>query len=135
LKGSFSPSIPLDTEVDSAPPGVQPEYTDVLGEFGISSIFRGTAVTKERGVAAAAGWIGDKLVVFPVRDKLRVISWLTRWETERDAVEFETLYREYLGIVSQRDVGAGAGELSRTRSVTITRHGSSVSVVVKTVAS
>lgn len=135
LKGSFSPSIPLDTGVDSAPPGVQPEYADVLGEFGISSIFRGAAATKERGVAAAAGWIGDKLVVFPVRDKLRVISWLTRWETERDAVEFEALYREYVDAVSQRDVGAGAGDLSRTRSVTIARRGSSVSVVVKTVTS
>jgi hypothetical protein len=131
LKGLFSPSIPLDTEVDAAPPGVQPEYADVLGEFGISSIFRGAAATKERGVAAAAGWVGDKLVVFPVRDQLRVISWLTRWETERDAIEFETLYREYLAAVSQRDGGAGSGELSPTKSVAINRHGSSVSVVVK----
>jgi len=131
LSGSFSPKIPLDSEVDAVQADIKPDYTDVLGEFGISSIFRGAVVTKDRGAAAAAGWLGDKLVLFPERNGVRIASWLTRWESETDAEQFAGLYREYLSAVYSKPLGQGRSVLTTNRSVAVTQRGSAVSVVVE----
>jgi hypothetical protein len=113
---------------------VAAEYTDVLGEFGISSIFRGSAATKDRGPGAAAGWIGDKLGIFPGKDGQRVVSWLTRWETEKDASEFVSLYREYLTGVYGVPIGVSETVLSKGRKITVSQKGADVSLVLQEVA-
>lgn len=130
LAGSFSPQIPADSDLEGAPLGVAPEYSDVLGEFGISSIFRGTPSTKDRGTRAAAGWVGDKLALFPAQNGVRIISWLTRWEDPREALEFASLYREYLGAVYKKEVGLGEVALSPSRKIKLTTRGRDVSLVV-----
>ncbi|MFN4897155.1 MAG: hypothetical protein ACK5GN_10760 [Pseudomonadota bacterium] len=134
LSGPFTAKIPSDSELEGAPSGVAAEYTDVLGEFGISSIFRGSAATKDRGPGAAAGWIGDKLGIFPGKDGQRVVSWLTRWETEKDASEFVSLYREYLTGVYGVPIGVSETVLSKGRKITVSQKGADVSLVLQEVA-
>lgn len=130
LTASFSAQIPLDAELEAAPSGVKPVYTDVLGEFGVSTLFRGVAATKDRGTAAAAGWVGDKLGVFPPSGGTQIVSWLTRWEGEGDAREFATLYREYLERLHGISMGQGETALSKVRRARLTQRGRDVSVVV-----
>lgn len=131
LKHSFSPQIPANSELRGGLEGVAPEHTDVLGEFGISLLFRSALTTRDRGVSAAVGWVGDKLGVFPVHDGVRIVSWLTRWESEEDAAEFASLYRQFLeGVYSVR-TRIGAVALSATRSATVTQTGREVSIVVR----
>jgi len=131
LKRSFSPQIPANSELRGGPEGVTPEYTDVLGEFGISVVFRGALATRDRGVSAAVGWVGDKLGIFPVRDGIRTISWLTRWESEEDATEFATLYREYLEAVYSIRMGVGMVALNDMRSAATTQSGREVAILVQ----
>ena len=71
-------------------------YSDVLGEFGVSSIFAGRPSQKLTGVKAAVGWIGDRAVVVERSDGSIAIAWRTRWETSQDAAEFCSSYRDYL---------------------------------------
>jgi hypothetical protein len=130
IAGSFSPQIPAESDLEGAPVGVAPEYSDVLGEFGISSIFRGAVATKDRGALAAAGWVGDKLALFPAQNGVRTISWLTRWEDEREAHEFSSLYREYLRGVYGREVGLGEVALTASRKIKLTERGREVSLNV-----
>ena len=63
-------------------------YSDVLGEFAISSIFAGDGLQKLEGAKAADGWMGDRAVIVERSDKRHIIGWLSRWETERDAQQF-----------------------------------------------
>lgn len=130
VAASFSAQIPRDSELEGALQGVDPVYTDVLGEFGVSSLFRGVVATKDRGPSAAVGWVGDKLGVFPTSGGARVVSWLTRWESEADAREFMTLYREYLGGVYGISMSHGETTLSQSRSARLTQRGSDVSLVI-----
>jgi hypothetical protein len=125
LSGSFVPKIPDDSELTSSASGASLEYTDVLGEFGISSLFRGAAITKDRGALAAKGWVGDKLGVFKSAGGLRSIVWLTRWESEEDAKEFANLYREYAKVInlsSDKDAdGVGAVSVTQVGSEVLVR--------------
>jgi hypothetical protein len=127
---SFTPQIPQDSELEATPEGVAPVYTDVLGEFGVSTLFRGVTATKDRGPSAAAGWVGDKLGVFPTNGGVRVISWLTRWESEDDAREFKTLYSEYLGSLHRISIDESEVTLSQSRSARLTQRGRDVSLVI-----
>lgn len=131
LTGTFVAQIPSVEELEGVSAGRTVEYADVLGEFGISSLFRGLAATKEKGVAAAVGWVGDRLAVFPERNGERIISWLTRWESESDANEFATLYQQYRrGLAEQPMLGEqNARRIQRSVSVAIRQK--SVSVVIK----
>jgi len=110
LSGSFVPAIPEDAELKNGIGGESLDYTDVLGEFGISSLFTGSAATRDRAALAAQGWVGDKLGVFTAADKTKRIKWITRWESERDAQEFLELYREFsIATGRAEDRGAEVG--------------------------
>jgi hypothetical protein len=135
VAASFSAHIPLDAELEAAPEGVNPVYTDVLGEFGVSTLFRGVTATKDRGPSAAAGWVGDKLGVFPASGGTQIVSWLTRWESEGDAREFATLYREYLESLYSISMGQGETTLSKSRRARLTQRGRDVSLVVSKASS
>lgn len=68
-------------------------YTDVIGEFGVSSLFAGTSKLKLDGVTAAVGWFGDRGVLLESEGSGIITRWLTRWETSHDAAEFCQAYR------------------------------------------
>jgi hypothetical protein len=71
-------------------------YTDTIGEFGISAILGAGLKQKSEAVAAATGWLGDRVAVFKVSETERVVSWKTRWESERDAEEFAQAYSRFI---------------------------------------
>jgi hypothetical protein len=66
---------------------------NVLGEFGLRCLFQ-EHVGPWRGQVAAAGWRGDR---FQVYEKGKTgptgIVWITEWEGEIDAEEFEEAYQ------------------------------------------
>jgi hypothetical protein len=70
-------------------------YRDTLGEFSISALFVGEQSLKSRAAQIAAGWEDDIVRVNGARGAEEVI-WETRWQTDQDAGEFESAYRQLL---------------------------------------
>ncbi|MCB0311508.1 MAG: hypothetical protein KDD42_09745, partial [Bdellovibrionales bacterium] len=66
-------------------------YSDVLGEFSISSLL-GTHIDKTRAAVSAAGWGGDKVVILSNENNQRKVVWKTAWDTKDDAREFFDSY-------------------------------------------
>lgn len=96
LKGSadFSvlanPSAPSRVSLSSA----APVFSDSFGEFLIAS-FLGTWLSPLKASNAAAGWAGDRVVLYEVERSSRgILVWDLRWDTEADAIEFAQLLKE-----------------------------------------
>jgi hypothetical protein len=122
LAASFTPSIPEPSELPSYSQENKPEYLDTLGEFAISGILSAVPSSKPNAALAAKGWVGDRLAVFPSREGVRGVSWVTRWESERDAQEFLDTYTAFLESRYSTKVARGTIKLSESKSVTISRH-------------
>lgn len=70
---------------------------NTLGELGFRIIFN--AFDIETAHAAAAGWHGDQYAVFKRRqENTFALVLFTTWDTEQDATEFTTAYRDVLAI-------------------------------------
>ena len=69
-------------EVDSSPVG-QATVSIILEHFGVSGLDVEDAAT---------GWTGDRAVVARGPDDAFALAWRLAWETEDDAVEFESAY-------------------------------------------
>lgn len=59
---------------------------DVFGEFGIMLLLE-PSLGKPVARRAAAGWNGDRILLNAAGDE-RGFTWLTRWDSEKDASEF-----------------------------------------------
>ena len=92
FEGSVPVSIPSDAELTDE----RVLYSDVIGEFGISSLFAGSSKLKLDGVTAAVGWIGDRAVLIQSEGGKPITRWLLRWETSHDAAEFCQAYKHLL---------------------------------------
>jgi hypothetical protein len=57
-----------------------------LGELGIRSLLR-PVVERTGAAAAAAGWGGDRFVLYERRHR-RILVWITEWDSEADAAQF-----------------------------------------------
>ncbi len=128
LAGTFTPRSPLPSELPGATSAYQPEYSDVIGEFGIASLFTGSPATKPNAAASARGWIGDRVGLFPLKDSKREVSWLTRWESDAEAAEF---FKAYSAFVEERyatKLTKGIKDLSSTKSIQIAQHNNSVTI-------
>jgi hypothetical protein len=121
VAASFTPSIPEPAELPGYSQENQPEYLDTLGEFAISGILSAVPSSKPSAALAAKGWVGDRLAIFPSREGTCGISWITRWESERDAQEFLDTYTAFLESRYTTKVSSGLTKLSENKSVTITR--------------
>ncbi len=75
--------IPDDREVLAA--GFKRIEEDTLGELELS-VYLGQGRPSDTNDVAAAGWAGDRLVVYTRDDDIAVIWWTT-WDTESDAEE------------------------------------------------
>lgn len=84
-----------DGEISTESSGGVVVYSDTLGEFSMSALLAGSAAKREMAAAAAAGWAGDRAVIIREGAAERVL-WVTRWDSERDAQEFYSAYREFL---------------------------------------
>lgn len=86
------------------PAGTKPVYQDVAGEFVTSLVLGGLVSDKLKAAQGAAGWAGDRIAVFQKDDgSQRVLVWDTRWDSAKDAEEFEAIFRLRL---KPEDVGA-----------------------------
>ena len=126
LAGTFKRNIPSNDEVLSLNGITSVEYSDILGEFVISSIFANEPARRSQGVEAARGWMGDRVVVGPHVNGYRTIVWLTRWEDEKDAREFREAYAGYLSARYNKNVEAGRTQLSDAKAVTMRGDGADI---------
>jgi hypothetical protein len=60
-----------------------------LGELTIRTLLRGALKKDERAAQAAAGWGGDRFAVYQ-KGNDRLLAWVTEWDTEADAREFQS---------------------------------------------
>lgn len=67
-------------------------WANTLGEFSLSLVLRGLDVPKGKAAKAAAGWDGDRFAGYETEDGRVVVVWLTLWDSEREAAEFEQVY-------------------------------------------
>ncbi len=111
---------------------------DTVGEASIYAMFAVNGVTTGPGSLyeyvsdPATGWGGDTLV--PYRDGERYgYVWKTSWETEADAREFSSAYRDLLTARDARTVGDGLYVLPETDpfgdAFSLRRHGTDVTIV------
>jgi len=74
-------------------------YSNTMGELGLSVLFR------DLGEATPAevweGWDGDRYLVADCGER-REFAWITSWDSERDAAEFEAAYRAIAAAVAER---------------------------------
>lgn len=129
LKPNLPSSIPSIEELDPAGSTETGIYTDVIGEFGISAILAAGQKKKDEAVAAATGWLGDRVGVFPISSSERVVSWKTRWESERDAQEFQEAYGRFLEARYSTKSSPDGTYVTLRRNIRISRTGAEVSVV------
>jgi hypothetical protein len=126
LAASFIPRNPTPEEIPGATSEYLPEYTDVIGEFAISSLFNSSPATKSRAASAAQGWVGDSVGVFPLRDNRRLISWLTRWESQAEAKEFFDGYSTLIETRYSKKISPGMNALNAITSMRIEQAGDAV---------
>jgi hypothetical protein len=123
LSGHLQLEIPTEADLKlEEPQRDQPdaiEYSDVIGEFGIASLFSNSAVAADARARASVGWKGDRLAVYAERDGRRIVRWLTRWESERDAEEFRQAYSSFVEDRYKTRIGSGEVTLSNAKSIEV----------------
>jgi hypothetical protein len=80
-----------DTEVR----GEKPLSDNVLGEFG-TRVTLANSVDLRRAEAAAAGWRGDRYLIF---DRGNAFVWKSVWSDEKEAGEFKTALLEWIDFL------------------------------------
>jgi len=76
--------------------GAEELYANTFGEFNVSVLLRALGVSKGEAAQAAAGWDGDSFYGYQTADGRVVVVWLTTWDSEAEAEEFERTYRPVL---------------------------------------
>jgi hypothetical protein len=70
-----------------------------MGEFGISLWLRD--IQPEIDTSTAEGWDGDRWIALEC-DGRKEIAWLTSWDTQEDAIEFEAAIETIAEALQQR---------------------------------
>jgi hypothetical protein len=90
-----------------------------FGELGLRIWARERAISEPRAAGAAAGWDGDRAVLFDCPDGRR-LAWLVQFDAEVDAAEFESVAQPAAreGLVVERRgrrvlLSRGMGDASR----------------------
>ncbi len=94
------PEYPLRVKLGALTPYLNDGWEIVedttAGEF-IIRILGERFFGRERALAVAGGWDGDRLVALVhARDRAIATAWLTAWDSQQDASEFFTAYGEIL---------------------------------------
>ncbi len=94
--------------------GYDEKVSNVMGEKGMELFLRTHGVSLERSVTAAAGWGGDRMVVYTPKGHRgtalagTVGVWLSTWDEHRDASEFfQALEHALPKLSGARRTGAG----------------------------
>ncbi|MBX7144584.1 MAG: hypothetical protein K1X79_09055 [Oligoflexia bacterium] len=100
------------------PKDAKPIYQDVAGEFVTTLVLGSLVSDKFKAAQAAAGWAGDRIAVFEKENGAqRVLVWDTRWDTLKDAEEFESVFRLRLQLKSADSLAALQRDGQRVRFV------------------
>jgi hypothetical protein len=67
-------------------------YKNTLGEFNVSILLRELGVARGAAAKGAAGWDGDTFAGYESKDGRTVLIWLSTWDSEKEAAEFQGLY-------------------------------------------
>ncbi len=76
--------------------GAEELYENTLGEFNVTLLLRARGAPKAAAAKAAAGWDGDRFKAYGTKDGRTVVVWLSTWDSEQEAAEFEAAYRKVL---------------------------------------
>jgi hypothetical protein len=97
-----------------APPGWTLVYADDLGELEIRVLLREFLPDREAADRAAAGWDGDafRLLDAPSGE---VFVWVSVWDSDRDALEFERAVASALAARYGDDPAAAGRQLRIVR--------------------
>jgi len=68
--------------------GYKLSYRTVFGELGVALVLE-THFPQENLTSVSEGWGGDTLRVFEKEGSPPLVVWLTEWDTEEDAIEFQ----------------------------------------------
>ncbi len=79
---------PAPLEELLAAQGYKPVYRTVLGELGVALVLE-THFPREDLASVSEGWGGDQFLVFDKEGAAPLVLWLTEWDGEEDAVEFQ----------------------------------------------
>ena len=80
-------------DLSAALPGWTKAAEAQLGELTIRTLLRDRLKKDERAVQAAAGWGGDRFAVYE-KAGARLLAWVTEWDTEADAREFQSAVKD-----------------------------------------
>lgn len=105
------PVVLLWPDLSRALPGWTKAAEAQLGELTIRTLFRGALKKEERAAQAAAGWGGDRFGVYEKGGE-RLLAWITEWDTEADAREFQA---------AAKDLGRGWDVRRTGRRVVVVR--------------
>lgn len=86
-------------------------YENTLGEFNVVLLLRALGANKAVAAKAAAGWDGDRFKGFETQDGRVVLVWLTTWDSEAEAQEFEAAYKKALGATALRHLERRGSEV------------------------
>jgi len=111
----------LGEAIAALPPGCVFEHANTLGELQMSVLFRDLG--DAQAPAAWEGWDGDRFLVAECSGQIE-FAWLTAWDSEEDAREFEAAYGE-IALAAASRAGFEAPPLARRgmREVVVTSTG------------
>lgn len=76
--------------------GTKELYENTLGEFNLQLLLRAHGASKGDAARAAAGWDGDRFAGLETADGRVVLIWLSTWDSEAEATEWEAAYKKAL---------------------------------------
>lgn len=79
---------PVPAEEFLASKGYKPIYRTVLGELGAALVLE-THFPREDLASVSEGWGGDLFAVYEKEGAAPLVLWLTEWDGEEDAIEFQ----------------------------------------------
>jgi hypothetical protein len=129
-----SPGAPVDPGL---PDGYRLADRDVLGEQSIVVLVSFWTAKDNLGLVAGDGWRGDELFRWEKEGSPDGVTvWVTRWESDQAAIDFEYAYARALEarFPGEKPAGGGDGRLrveSEDRVVRVAREGREVRVDVR----
>ncbi|HEX3557083.1 MAG TPA: hypothetical protein VIA62_27985 [Thermoanaerobaculia bacterium] len=105
-------------------PGYRKAAEGGMGELSLRSLLHGGGVEWARAVAAAEGWGGDRFAVYEKKDGGRLLVWVSEWDSEADAQEFQAALASLgsgwqVAGAAPRRVVAIRGDLAEERRETV----------------
>lgn len=127
--GNQTAPIPAES-LERLGPDWKLEYSNAIGEFVVFAMLHSTQPTWT-SESCSRGLRRDTVGIFRDRERQRFVSWLSEWDTARDAADFVDCYRDFLRGRYKKEVSSGLVRLSPLKEVKLSQSNERVSVVVR----